>query len=66
MNIKLFLRNALDATKLHANFQKISGVTPPHPLKGFAPAGLAAARTAHCKKGPTKPEKVQNLGHPPQ
>ena len=31
MIIKLFIRNALDATKLHAHFQKFPGVTPPTP-----------------------------------
>ena len=46
MIIKLFIRNALDATKLHAHFQKFSGVTPP------TPQGLAEARCNKTRKGP--------------
>ena len=40
MIIKLFIRNAQDATKLHAHFQKFSGVTPPNPPR--------ARGSAHC------------------
>ena len=57
MIIKLFIRNALDATKLHAHFQKFSGVTPP------TPQGLAKAQfLMRCIKRSNKTRKGPKFG----
>ena len=56
MIIKLFIRNALDATKLHAHFQKFSGVTPPNPPRARGSAHCALHKAAV----PLIPNAIQN------